>query len=225
MLVNRLLFPLDLQFFAQADGAGGGAGDGAGADNQTGGQNQDQAQGQGSNNNNQGHDQQQKNDDSSKNEHMIPKSRFDEINNQYKQLKEQLDEINKQKEQQELEDKKKKGEFEELYQTTQQELENTKTEYQKTSERVEQLEGIIQTLVDAELEAVPEELQDLIPENYTPEEKLNWITQAKKKGLFGTVESKEDQELGGATNHNQQTQVDVSKMSVAEMLKSAYGKK
>lgn len=159
-------------------------------------------------------------------ENMIPKSRFDEVNNKFKELQDQLDKINKQKEQDELDSKKKKGEFEELFNNAQNELETYKTQSQQTSERVTELEGIIQTLVDAELEAVPEELRDLVPANFTPEQKLSWINTAKQKGLFGTqTNPKEDEQLGGATNNQQQQQVDVSKMSVAEMLRSAYGKK
>lgn len=220
MTLSQMFLPLNLQFFAQADD-GGGTGDNPEGDNQ----NQD-PQGQGVDNK-QGHDQ-NGNDGSqqNQNEHMIPKSRFDEVNEQYKTLKAQLDEITQAKEQEEIENKKKQGEFETLYNETSQELETYKSQVTEASERVEQLEGIIQTLVDAELEVVPEEMRDLVPENFTPEQKLSWITNAKQKGLFGTQKpSKQEQELGGSTNNQQQTDPDVSKMTVAELLRSAYGKK
>jgi hypothetical protein len=183
-------------------------------------------QGQGSHNTS----DQNVNDDSQENknnEHMLPKSRFDEINNKYHELQAQFDAIVKEKQEKELEVKKKKGEFEELYNTAQQELETYKTNSKQTSERVEQLEGIIQTLVDTELEAVPENFRDLVPENMTPEQKLSWITNAKKKGLFGSTQpNKEEQELGGATNQQtQQPQIDIGKMSITDLFKSAYGKK
>lgn len=214
----RNLFPTP---FMNADGgqAGGGAtnDDGQGQQDPQGGQqSQDPKAGQ------------QGNDDSqNKQENMIPKSRFDEVNTKFKELQEQLDKINKEKEQAQLDAKKKNGEFEELYTTANQELEQTKTQFEQTSQRVGQLEGIIQTLVDAELEAVPEALRDLVPENFTAEQKLTWITQAKQKGLFGTVQNqKEEQELGGATNQQtQQRQVEVGKLSVTELFKNAYGSK
>ncbi len=204
----------NLQFFAAE-------GEGEQTQDQTG-DNQDQI-GQGTHN----ADSQQGNDGSQQQENFIPKSRFDEVNNKYKELQAKLDDLQKQKEQEELEEQKKKGEFENLYNSTQQELENTKTQYKETSERVEQLEGLIQTLVDAELEAVPEDMRDLVPSNFTPEQKLTWITQAKAKGLFGAAEStKEEEELGGATNSQQQTTTqDVKSMSVSQLFKSAYGKK
>lgn len=212
---NRFLLPLNLQFFSE-DPAGGGQTDPQtnpeGQTQTQGGQNQD-PQGQGSTN--------------TEPEISIPKTRFDEVNNKYKALQEQLDQLNQAKEQEELEALKKKGEFEELYNSTQNELETFKANAKQTSERVEQLEGIINTLVDSELSAIPEELHDLIPSNFTPEQKLSWITQAKAKGIFGAVQKneKEEQPLGNSTNSQQQSQPDVSKMSVAELLRSAYGKK
>jgi hypothetical protein len=225
---NRMFLPLDLQFFAQADqggGAGGGQDDNQQqGNNDNGGQNQDQNSGQGSNNN-QGHDQ--GNDGSqNKDDKFIPKTRFDEVNNKMKELQDQLDAFNKKKEQEELDSKKKQGKFEELYNDAQGELETFKSQSEQASQRIEQLEGIIQTLVDAELEAVPEELRDLVPENFTTEQKLSWITNAKKKGLFGTTQnSKENEELGGSTNNQGQQQQDIGNMSVTDLFRNAYGKK
>lgn len=164
--------------------------------------------------------------DGSQSEKFIPKSRFDEVNSKFKDTQEKLDKLLKEQEQRDLESKKKKGEFENLYNETSQELEKYKADFTQTSERVEQLEEIINTLVESELEAVPEELRDIVPENMTPEQKLRWITNAKKKGLFGTATNeKADQQLGDSTNPQQQQQVDMSKMTVSQLLKSAYGSK
>jgi ribonucleoside-triphosphate reductase len=205
-----------IQFFGE-EGGGAGGGDPQGGQNP---QNTD-PQGQ-PNAGQQGNDGSQNNQPP---EHMIPKSRFDEVNNQMKTLQEQLDAFTKEKEKADLDAKKKKGEFEELYNTASQELENTKNTYKQTSERVTQLEGIIQTLVDTELEAVPEELRDLIPEGFTPEQKLSWITQAKTKGLFGATQNRQNEPVGGATNNQQPPQQDISKMGVHDLFRSAYGTK
>jgi hypothetical protein len=221
---NRMFLPLDLQFFSADQGGGVGGGQGDNQDPNNAGNDQGQND-QGSNNNNShenGNDGSQNNQD----DKFIPKSRFDEVNNKFKELQEQLDNMNKQKEKEELEQRKKKGEFENLYNDAQSELENTKTQFKESSQRIEQLEGIIQTLVDQELEAVPEELRDLVPENFTTEQKLSWITNAKKKGLFGaTQNSKEDEELGGSTNNQGQQRQDVGNMSVTDLFRNAYGKK
>jgi len=211
----RGLFPIP---FMNADGGQAGGGTNDGGQGQAGSQGQ---QGQDPNAGQQGNDGSQKG-----NEHMIPKTRFDEVNNSLKELQKKLDDIEKEKEQAALDAKKKNGEFEELYKTTSTELDTTKTQFEQTSARVEQLEGLIQNLVDAELESVPEELRDLVPENMSPEQKLSWITNAKKKGLFGAAPNKADEPLGGSTNKgNPQDKLDLTKMSIAEMLKSAYGSK
>jgi hypothetical protein len=166
-----------------------------------------------------------KGDDPNKQEHMIPKSRFDEVNNQFKEMQNQLNEINKVKEIEEFEVKKQKGEFENLYKETASELEIYKKFYMESSERVTQLEMVIQTMVDSELEAVPEDMRDLVPESFSAEQKLQWITSAKKKGIFGTRENKEEQVVGGATNQQQTQEQDINSMSISQLMRSAYGKK
>lgn len=197
--------PLNLQFFAEDGGDSTDAGDSQG-----------QKDDQGSHTN-----------DQQKSEPMIPKSRFDEVNNKFKEMQKQLDEFAKNKEKEETEAQKKRGEFEELYTKTSQELDGLKSASKTSSERVAQLETVIQGLVDAELTAIPEDMRDLIPESMTPEQKLTWISNAKSKGLFGSAKQendKKDTPLGQSTNAGQQ-KTDTSKMSVSQMLRSAYGSK
>lgn len=199
---EEMFLPLNLQFFAEDGGDGGQDGGSQGQSDQ------------GSH----------KTDDQQKSEPMIPKSRFDEVNNKFKEMQKQLDSFTKNKEKEETEAQKKRGEFEELYKKTAQELESVKG----ASERVTQLEGVIQSLVDAEMTAIPEDMRDLIPESMTPEQKLTWISNAKAKGLFGTAkqdDSKKNEALGQPTNAGQQQTQDTSKMSVSQMLRNAYGSK
>lgn len=213
----NMFLRLNLQYFSADTGAEAG-----GSTEQTQAGDSQDSQGQGSHK----ADGQQGNDGSQNNqEHMIPKTRFDEVNSKFQKLQEQLETFTKEKEQAELEAKKKKGEFEELYNGAQSELETYKTQSQEKSQRVEQLESIIQTLVDAELEVVPEDMRDLVPENFTPEQKLSWISNAKAKGLFGSAPTKEHEEVGGSTNGQSQQTQDVAKLSVAQLLQSAYGAK
>lgn len=218
---TKIKFPLDIQFFAQDENAGGNNAPQNSEPNENGEIRDRKGQGSHIADGQHGEDAHQ-----DKNENFIPKSRFDEVNNKYKELQEQLDNLNKQKEQEELEAKKKKGEFENLYNETAEQLETVKTQHEQASERVTVLEGIIETLVESELEAVPEEMRDLVPENFTPEQKLSWITNAKKKGLFGTATNdKENEELGNPTNNSTQAPTDATKMSIAQMFRHAYGSK
>lgn len=207
---------LDLQYFS--DGGENSEGDDP---NQS--QQGDNGQSQGDNTNSH---EGNKSGDAHKQDNMIPKSRFDEVNNKFKDVQTQLDQLLKEKQDQELEQQKQRGEYEELYKDANGELERYKQEHGQYSERVEQLEGVIQTMVEAKLSEIPEDFHDIIPDGMSPEQKLQWISNAQAKGLFGAqTNPKEDQPLGDNTNNNGDKHVDVSKMSATELFMSAYGRK
>lgn len=163
-------------------------------------------------------------------EHMIPKHRFDEVNSKYRELQKELDILkadkadrDKKTAEQEKKSKEQQGKFEELYKTTTEELNQTKDSYTKTTERVAQLETVINGLLEARLENVPEEYRDLLPEHMTPEAKLEWLANAEKKGLFRTT--KKDTPLGERTNPHGNANADLNKLSPMELLRAAYGQK
>lgn len=154
---------------------------------------------------------------------MIPKSRFDEVNNAYKGLKAklaELEEANKKKEQEEAE---KRGEFESLYNQTKSDLEKVTQNYKTAQERVEVLEGVINELLEAKLENIDEKYHDLIPENLTPEQKLAWVVKAEKKGLFGNTNA--EIPLGKPTNPKAKEEVNVDKMNPLQLLLAGYSKR
>src|SRR5690606_12046313 len=126
-----------------------------------------------------------KNQNKQQKEIMIPKSRFDEVNNAYKQAKARLDELEKAQKQKEEEEAKNRGEFEKLYNKVQSDYEKVSNDYKAAKERVETLEAVINELLEAKLKEIDEEYHDLIPENMTPEQKLAWVNNAQAKGLFG----------------------------------------
>ncbi|WP_050632341.1 hypothetical protein [Bacillus andreraoultii] len=162
---------------------------------------------------------------------MIPKTRFDEVNNAYKELKAKLSEIeeaNKQAEEErqkkEQEEAEKRGEFENLYNKTKANLDSEKQNHKAAKERIEVLEGVINDLLEAKLESIDKDYHDLIPDNLTPEQKLSWVTKAEQKGLFKQADS--NTPLGEPTNPKEGTEeVDVSKMNPFQMLLSGYGRK
>ncbi len=163
-------------------------------------------------------------------EHMIPKHRFDEVNTKYKDLQKELDNLKAEKAErdkkaaeQEKKAKEQQGQFEELYKTTSDELNNTKDNYSKATERVAQLEGVINGLLEARLENVPEEFRDLLPRHMTPEQKLEWLTNAEKKGLFKPT--KKETPLGERMNPPGGQNADLNKLSPMELLRAAYGQK
>lgn len=54
------------------------------------------------------------------------------------------------------------------------------------SKRLEELEPVFTTLLEAEIGDIPEDKRDLIPNFDKPEQKLLWVRNAKSKGLFGS---------------------------------------
>lgn len=203
--------PFNLQFFAEADTGGG---------QKTGGD--ESGDGQTS-------DGKEKADKQTDDEHMIPKSRFDQVNDNYKSLKSELDELKdekskaeRQRQEQEETDAKQRGEYENLYTTAKSDLETVQSEKQAVDERVEALEGVITGLLDSKLEGIDEEYHDLIPEGLTPEAKLTWVNNAEQKGLFGSKQAQEP--LGKQTNPKDEKSVDTDKMNPVELMMSGYGK-
>lgn len=163
---------------------------------------------------------------------MIPKSRFDEVNNKYKEMQKQLDALLADKKKADDEkakaDKKAKeeaGKFEELYKTTAGELDKFKGESETAKTRIGELEAVINGLLEAKLAGIPEEFHDLIPSNLTPEAKLAWVTTAEGKGLFGSAQQKKNEPVGKVTNPNQQQTTDLNSLSPIELLRAGYGSK
>lgn len=208
MLELLKYLPLNLQCFA-ADTGGGAGGDGDGNEG-------------GNDNGGNPSDGKRNTDKNDAKEIMIPKSRFDEVNNAYKKLKEELDAIKAAQKQKEKEEAEKRGEFENLYNQTKTDLESVQEEYKAAKERIETLEGVINQLLKAKLENIDKEYHDLIPENMSPEEKLAWVSNAEKKGLFVKREQKP---LGEPTNPKG-NKVDLNKISNPfEMLLAGYRSK
>lgn len=213
MEINTEKFlPFNLQFFAEAgeDSESQETGDDKSSDGQT-------------------SDGKEKADKQTEDEHMIPKSRFDEVNDNYKSMKTELDRIKKEqsdaenaRQQKEQQDAEQRGEYENLYTQAKSDLESVQSEKQSTDERVEALEGVITGLLDSKLEGIDEEYHDLIPEGLTPEAKLTWVNNAEQKGLFGSKQAQEP--LGKQTNPKDEKSVDTDKMNPVELMMSGYGK-
>lgn len=202
-MLKDLLLPLDLQFFAEGEGGG----DNGGVDNA--GQTSD------------GKDKTDNKDQQK--EHMIPKSRFDEVNNAYKEIKKQLDEMKQASQTKEREEAEKRGEFEGLYKKAQNDLEVVKGENKAAKERVEVLEGVINKLLEQKLESIDKDYHDLIPDGMTPEQKLAWVSNAEAKGIFGNKSVNEP--LGEQTNPKGNQEVDINKLNPLQMLMAGYSQK
>lgn len=132
-------------------------------------------------------DETQNTDSAQQNEHMIPKSRFDEVNQKYKELQTTVNKLASDKEEADRKAKEEAGEYKTLYESTNKEYGDFKSQFESLQGRNKELEGVINTLLDTKLQSVPEDYHELIPEHLTPEAKLAWIDKAEAKGLFGKV--------------------------------------
>jgi DNA repair exonuclease SbcCD ATPase subunit len=153
---------------------------------------------------------------------MIPKHRFDEVNNKYKEVKAQLDALLAQQAEAERKAQEEQGKFKELYEQTTNELTSFKSQYEQIEARAKQLESVIQSLLETKLSAIDEQYHDLIPDNLTPEEKLAWIDKAEQKGLF---KKKGQTPIGEGTNPSQAQAIDLNSLSPIQLLKAGYGSK
>lgn len=163
--------------------------------------------------------------DKPKDETMIPKSRFDEINGKYKEMLEKFSAIEsaeaerqKAAEEQARKQAEEQGKFQELYQNTQKELEG----YKAYESRTKELETVITSMVEAKLNSVPTELHDLIPNNLNAEQTLDWLNKAEAKGIFGKPEPKE---IGKPMNHSSDSpKLDKANLSPLDKILSGLGK-
>jgi DNA repair exonuclease SbcCD ATPase subunit len=109
-------------------------------------------------------------------EHMIPKSRFDEINTHYKDALKKAEAAEKAlKEAQEIR-LKEKEDYKALYEQTTSEL----SELKPKAEQFEAYKETMQALFDAQVEEIPEELRALIPDEMSVKQKIDWIAKNKK---------------------------------------------
>lgn len=142
-------------------------------------------------------DETKKPEESAGQQHMIPKSRFDEVNTRYREVQTQLAELQSAKEATERKAKEEQGEFRGLYETTSKELSEYKSQLEQANARALELESVVTGLLDSKLSAVPAEFHDLIPDNLSPEQKLAWLNRAEEKGLF---KAKAQEPIGESTN-------------------------
>ncbi|MDF9638797.1 hypothetical protein [Bacillus cereus] len=158
---------------------------------------------------------------STQNQHMIPKTRFDEVNTELKDLKAQLESFTKAKAKDEKVKAEKLGEFEQLYRTAEGQVADLTNQHKSASERVTALEGILGGMLETKMSAIPEEFHELIPEGMSLEAKLSWLDKAQAKGMFKKAD---DVVIGEATSRKAEPKVDVKQMSPIEKILASYSK-
>jgi ribonucleoside-triphosphate reductase len=106
-------------------------------------------------------------------EHMIPKSRFDEVNRERNELRAQLEaakQAAKEGEEQRLIEKES---FKELYEKAKVENETLRPK----AAMVDDMEKALRKSLDAQLAELPEHVRNTVPAKYTTQDKLDWLAE------------------------------------------------
>jgi chromosome segregation ATPase len=150
---------------------------------------------------------------------MIPKNRFDEVNGKYKELSTQMKEMQDAK----LEMERQLAEMKEASEKTTSSITETTS---KLEGQVKQYETLMGEMVTQKLADVPEDMQDLIPDGLSTEQKLSWLNKAEAKGLF-KKEEKPKPTIGQPLNHSseQDKAERIKKMNPIQLFTSYYGDK
>lgn len=101
-------------------------------------------------------------------------------------------------------------------------VETMKVEAEKTKAELKEYEELVSNLIETKLKEVPEDYKELIPDNLSLKQKLNWLEKAEAKGLFNKEEKKKPNiEIGKPMNVDAPS-VDTSKLTGSQLLRMAY---
>lgn len=110
-------------------------------------------------------------------EHMIPKSRFDEINAKLDAANKRADALEKAQQEAERKRLEEANQYKELYEKSQSEISNLKPK----AEQVEEYEKVLLEQLSAEIETLPDDFKDVIPDGLSTKDKLRWLSKNKSK--------------------------------------------
>lgn len=104
-------------------------------------------------------------------EHMIPKSRFDEVNNRLKELQTAQEQAAKEREKQQQKQLEEQNRFKELYEQATARI----SELEPFQERYTSYEQQVSERNTARIEAIPEAMRSLVPEYDDPFRMQSWL--------------------------------------------------
>lgn len=111
-------------------------------------------------------------------EHMIPKSRFDEVNTALADLRRKEQEREQQARQETERRAKEQGQYKELVEAKERELGELKPRVETLQERVKSFETVMETQVKARLTALPEEIRAMLPQGDVLAQ-FDWLAKAE----------------------------------------------
>lgn len=108
----------------------------------------------------------------SENEHLVPKDRFDEINEKYKAEVKKNKAIEKANSEAETKRLEEANEYRKLYEGSQAKIQELKPK----AEKLEKVEETLGEILEKAKEEIPEKKRSLIPSELSPEAQLRWIS-------------------------------------------------
>lgn len=115
-------------------------------------------------------------------EHMIPKSRLDDVLAKLDAAQKKADALEKAQQEGERKRLEEANQYKELYEKTQAELSNLKPK----AEQVDTYEKTLTSILDAQIAELPEDFRDVVPDGLSTQAKLDWL--AKNKAKFMKAE-------------------------------------
>lgn len=103
------------------------------------------------------------------------------------------------------------------------ELETVKADLSTKEALITEYEGILNTIAEAKVEAIPEKFRALIPANLSLPQKLEWLNTAEATGLFKAQDEPQTPQVEiGKPMNAQPAKVDTSKLSGTDLMRMAY---
>lgn len=110
-------------------------------------------------------------------EHMIPKSRLDEVLDSNRKLQERIEAVEKERAEQLEKQLQEQGKYKELAEQRAQELANL----QPKAKLVDEYEETLKSVLAAEIATLPEEYQDVVPDGLSTKQQIDWLAKNKAK--------------------------------------------
>lgn len=108
-------------------------------------------------------------------EHMIPKSRLDEVLESNRKLQERLEAAERERQEQLEAQLKEQGKWKEIAEQRAQEMAQLKPK----AEQADAIEATLKDVLAAQVAELPENLRGLVPDELTTQQKLHWLSKNK----------------------------------------------
>jgi len=108
-------------------------------------------------------------------EHMIPKSRLDEVLESNRKLQEQLTRTEKERQEQLEAQLKEQGKWKEIAETRAQEMAALKPK----AEQADVIEATLKDVLTSQIAELPEAMRGLVPDELNTQQKLQWLSKNK----------------------------------------------